>query len=169
MKITYHITREDYIDAQKLHRLKSPRALVRGFTLLAKVVAVAGLVIALVLAVASRNRKVWSDVAPLIGLWVVWALFLWVWVPFNSRRCYAKDRRLQDEFTAEISEEGVYMESPTFNANLRWGLFLRFLESDRVFLLYQTSRMFNLLPKSAFTPAEIDEFRQLLRRKLPDK
>ena len=76
---------------------------------------------------------------------------------------------MQDEFTAEISEEGVFMESPTFNANLKWGLFLRFLESDRVFLLYQSSRIFNLLPKSAFAPAEVKEFRQLLRHKLPDK
>jgi hypothetical protein len=72
-------------------------------------------------------------------------------------------------FTTEISEEGGHMESPTFDANLKWGLFLRFLESDRVFLLYQTNRMFNLLPKSAFASTDIEEFRQLVRRKLPDK
>ncbi|MGP0021707.1 MAG: YcxB family protein [Candidatus Sulfotelmatobacter sp.] len=56
-----------------------------------------------------------------------------------------------------------------FDANLKWSLYLRFLESDRVFLLYQTNRMFNLLPKAAFGPGEIEEFRQLARRRLPDK
>jgi hypothetical protein len=61
------------------------------------------------------------------------------------------------------------MGSATFDANLKWGLFLRFLESDRVFLLHQTARSFNMLPKAAFAPAEMEEFRQLLRRKLPDK
>jgi hypothetical protein len=35
--------------------------------------------------------------------------------------------------------------------------------------LYQTNRMFNLLPKSAFASTDIEEFRQLVRRKLPDK
>jgi len=169
MKITYHITREDYIDAQKLHRSKSPSGAIRAIRLGAQVLAVAIFLILLAWVVISRDRGLWPSLAPLFILGVLWALLLWVWVPFNWRRCYAKDRRLHDEFTAEISEEGVYMESPTFNANLKWGLFLRFLESDRVFLLYQTSRMFNLLPKLAFAPTEIDEFRQLLRCKLPDK
>lgn len=108
MKISYQITREDFIEAQKLHRSKSPRAFVRAIV-------------------------------------------------------------LQHQFTADISEDGVHLESPDFDANLKWGLYLRFLESDRVFLLYQTNRMFNLFPKAAFAKGEVDEFRQLARRKLPDK
>jgi hypothetical protein len=39
MKISYHITREDYIDAQKLHRSKSPLAFVRAIVLAGKVLA----------------------------------------------------------------------------------------------------------------------------------
>ena len=169
MKISYHITREDFIDAQKLHRAKSPRGIVRGLVLVAKVCVVAALMLLIVLAAVTRDRNLWLTYAPLVGLLVMWTLLYWVWAPFNWRRTYAKDRRLQDEFTTDISEDGVYMESSTFDANLKWGLFLRFLESDRVFLLYQTNRMFNLLPKSAFAPGEIEEFRQLARRKLPDK
>jgi hypothetical protein len=169
MKITYHITREDFIDAQKLHRSKSPRRIVRGLVLVAKVCVVAVLILLIVLAAVIRDRNIWLTYAPLVGLLVVWVLLYWVWAPFNWRRTYTKDRRLQDAFTVDISEEGVQMGSATFDANLKWGLFLRFLESDRVFLLYQTNRMFNLLPKSAFAPAEVEEFRQLLRRKLPDK
>lgn len=169
MKITYHITRDDFVDAQKLHRSKSPRAFVRGLVVAAKVFVLAGLAVMIVLAAVTRDRNIRANFAPLIGLWILWVLLYWVWAPFNWRRTYAKDRRLQDEFTTDISEEGVFMKSPTFDANLKWGLFLRILESDRVFLLYQTDRLFNMFPKSAFAPAEIEEFRQLVRRKLPGK
>jgi hypothetical protein len=57
MKITYHITREEYIDAQKLHRAKGPSTLVRAIRLGAKVVAVVALVIMLGLAAVIRDRK----------------------------------------------------------------------------------------------------------------
>ncbi len=60
MKISYQITREDFIEAQKLHRSKSPRAFVRAIV-------------------------------------------------------------LQHQFTADISEDGVNLESPDFDANLKWG------------------------------------------------
>ncbi len=169
MKVTYHITREDYIDAQKLHRSKSPRAFVRAIVLAGKVLTGTGFLMLLVLAAVDRDPKVWSNLAPLTILLVVWALVMLVWVPFNWRRCYAKDLRLQHEITADISEEGIHLESSVFDSNLKWGLYFRFLESDRIFLLYQTNRVFNLFPKAAFAPGEIEEFHQLARRKLPDK
>jgi hypothetical protein len=169
MKITYHITREDFIDAQKLHRSKSPSAFVRAIVLIGKILVGASVLVLIVLAAVDRDRKLWSNLAPLIILLALWLLALLVWVPFNWRRCYARDRRLQHEFTANISEDGVHLQSSDFDANLKWSLYLRFLESDRVFLLYQTNRMFNLLPKAAFGPGEIDEFRELARRNLPDK
>lgn len=169
MKISYHITREDYIDAQKLHRSKSPRAFVRAIVLAGKVLAGLGFLTLVVLAAVVRDPKVWSNLLPLAVLLVAWALVMLVLVPFNWRRSYAKDRRLQHEFAANISEDGIHLQSEDFDANLKRALYLRFLESDRIFLLYQTNRMFNLFPKSAFAPGEIDEFRQLLQRKLPDK
>jgi hypothetical protein len=167
MKITYHITREDFIDAQKLHRFKGPRAAVRAIG--AKVVAVSIFLYVLAWAGISGYRGLWPSLAVLFVSGVVWALLFRVWLPFTWRRTYAKDQRLQNATAADISEDGIRMENPTFDPNLKWGLFRRFLESDRVFLLYQTDRLFNMFPKAAFAPGEIEEFRQLLRRKLPDK
>jgi len=169
MKISYRITLEDFIDAQKLHRSKSPKAFVRAVVLIGKMLVGVSVLVLIVLAAVARDRKLWSDLAPLIILLALWSLALLVWVPFNWRRCYAKDRRLQQEFTADLSEDGVHLQSLDFDANLKWSLYLRLLESDRVFLLYQTNRMFNLLPKAAFGQGEIEEFRQLARRKLSEK
>jgi hypothetical protein len=169
MNISYRISREAFIDAQKLHRSKGSSAFVRAIRLGAKLLVGAAFLTMFLLAAVTRDRGIWSNMAPLIVLLVVWSLAMWVWIPLNWRRSYAKDRRLQHEFTANISEDGIHLQSSDFDANLKWALYLRFLESDRVFLLYQTNRMFNLFPKSAFAAGEIDEFRQLLQRKLPDK
>jgi hypothetical protein len=169
MKIFYHITREDYVSAQKLHRSKSPSPFVRAIALVGKVLAAMGFLVLLVLAAVDRDRKVWSNLGPLIILLFVWAFVMLVWVPFNWRRSYAKDRRLQQEFTADISVDGIHLQSPVFDAQAKWELYVRLLESDQLFLLYQTSRMFNLFPKAAFAPGGLEEFRQLARRKLPNK
>jgi hypothetical protein len=169
MNISYRITREDFVDAQKLHRSKGPSAAVRAIRLGAKVLVGSAFLILIILAAVTRDRGLWSNTAPLIVLLVVWSLAMWVWVPLNWRRAYAKDRRLQHEFKASISEDGIQLQSVDFDATLKWAAYLRLLESDRIFLLYQTNRMFNLFPKTAFAPGEIDEFRQLVRRKLPEK
>jgi hypothetical protein len=66
MKITYHITREDFIDAQKLHRSKSPSALGRAIVLMGKILAGAGVLMLVVLAAVDRDRKLWANLAPLI-------------------------------------------------------------------------------------------------------
>jgi 4-amino-4-deoxy-L-arabinose transferase-like glycosyltransferase len=169
MNISYRITREDFIDAQKLHRSKGPTAFVRAIRLGAKVLVGSAFLILIISAAVTRDRGLWSNMARVIVLLVVWSLAMWVWVPLSWRRSYAKDRRLEHEFAASNSEDGIHLQSPDFGANLKWALYLRFLESDRIFLLYQTNRMFNLFPKAAFAPGEIDEFRQLVRRKLPEK
>src|SRR5580700_2098820 len=98
MKITYRITREDFIDAQKLHRSKSPGALGRAIVVIGKILAGASVLLLIALAAVSRDRRLWANLAPLVILLALWLLAMLVWVPFNWRRCYAKDRRLQDEF-----------------------------------------------------------------------
>jgi hypothetical protein len=108
MKISYNITLEDFIDAQKLHRSKAPSALVRAIRLGAKVLVASAFLILIILAAVTRDRGLWSNMAPLIVLLVVWSLAMWVWVPYSWRRSYAKDQRLRHEFTADISEDGIH-------------------------------------------------------------
>jgi hypothetical protein len=55
---------------------------------------------------------------------------------------------------------------PTAEAQLKWGNFIRFLESDDIFMLFHSDLIFNILPKRAFAADEIDQFRELLRRKI---
>lgn len=82
------------------------------------------------------------------------------------RRSYRKDRRFQHDFTTDISEDGIHIAMPTAEAQLKLENFVRFLESDEIFMLFHSDLIFNILPKRAFAAAEIDLFRELLRRKI---
>jgi hypothetical protein len=68
MKITYHITRDDFIDAQKLHRSKSPGALGRAIVVIGKILAGASVLLLIALAAVNRDRRLWANLAPLVIL-----------------------------------------------------------------------------------------------------
>jgi len=50
---------------------------------------------------------------------------------------------------------------------MKWDNFVRFLESDDIFVLFHSDLIFNILPKRAFTTDEVDRFRELILRKIP--
>ena len=82
---------------------------------------------------------------------------------------FEKDRRFQQEITAEISEDGIHFVTPNSDARTNWGLFVRYLESDKIFVLYQSNQIMNLLPKRSFGSGEVEQFHQLLQQKVSSK
>ena len=160
MKISYRITPETYVEAQKLHAAKGAPISQRilkfvfppFFLLIGAITAVWG----------SFGPNSWGMLV--FGVFcaiVFWILPVWQW-----KRMYAKDRRYQEDYTADISEDGIRFEGATSDGNVKWARYTRFLESDKLFLLYQSPQLFNMFPKSAFGPGEADQFRELLKRKL---
>lgn len=63
-------------------------------------------------------------------------------------------------------EEGLYLQDAATVARNLWTQFLGYLEADRIFLLYYTSRTYRIIPKRALGGQEA-AFRGLLKRKLP--
>lgn len=169
MKISYHITRGDFVEAQKLHCDKSPGAWIRVSRLVGRWLALMVLVTLLGWALVSRDRLLWLNLRPLFIFAVLWAIVFWLWRPFSWRRTYARDHRFEHQITADISEDGIHFDSAMANSNVKWALFLRLLESDQIFLLYQSRRLFNMFPKRAFAPGEADQFRELVTKHVPSK
>ena len=81
MKISYHITREDFIDAQKLHRSKSPSPLGRAFVLIGKILLGTSVLLLIALAAVDRDRRLWASLAPLIIVLVLWLRGCWCGYP----------------------------------------------------------------------------------------
>ena len=88
--------------------------------------------------------------------------FLW-------RLQYKKIDSLKRESTVEINDEGITASTEAARSEIKWISYTRWYESKTLFLLYQQPRLFNIYPKRAFGPGEVDEFRELLRRKIPVK
>ena len=83
----------------------------------------------------------------------------------------SKDFRKNPNFSREthllIDEEGVHSRNEIGQGHKKWIAYSRYRETANLFLLYLGARSFEAIPKRAFANSELDEFRQLLRRKLP--
>lgn len=80
------------------------------------------------------------------------------------RRSYEEDPRFKHEFTAEISDEGIEIVTAFSESKMKWLSFVRFLESDEIFMLFLAQWLFLIFPKSAFAAGEADQFRTLLQQ-----
>ena len=168
MKISYRVEKEDYVAAQKLHRSKGQTKMSRALAILGAAFYLCIFLICLIDMTA--DPTFWPRaVRPLLLIGVIWATYHWILAPVIWRRNYAKDRRFQEQFTAEISDDVIKTQSATFDSTVKWEYFLRVVESHKLFLLYVSPRLFHMIPKRGFAPGEADQFRELLKGKLPPK
>jgi hypothetical protein len=79
------------------------------------------------------------------------------------RRLYREDHRFKYDFTAEISEEGIHVTTPFSDAHLKWVAFVRFLESDDIFMVFVAQWNFIIFPKRAFAPGDAEKFRSAVQ------
>ena len=113
--------------------------------------------------VTDANREM-AAVASLIAIYFLYCGFA---IRRYFRRSYQNDRRFQHDFTTDMSEDGILITMPTAESRMKWDNFVRFLESDDIFVLFHSDLIFNILPKRAFTTDEVDRFRELILRKIP--
>ncbi len=79
-------------------------------------------------------------------------------------RTWESQPSIRKPITIEITKEGITLYSPYFKSNLKWKIYIRFIETKNLFMIYQSNRFFNLFPKRAFSSDEqVNEFRDLLR------
>ena len=53
-----------------------------------------------------------------------------------------------------FDESGVAFETTLSETRLRWTAFQKFLETDSLFILYESDRVFHMVPKRGFQSAE---------------
>jgi hypothetical protein len=159
MDIQYKCNLNDYIEAQKVALRRSVSyyiMLVAGglCLLMGAVVAVAG---------------PFSTALPLLLLAVFWLGYPFVYIPFKLRRDFRKHPNFARECQVHVDDDGLRSQSDVSSGETKWAAFVKFRETPNLFMLYLGGRMFKVIPKRAFSTSEVDEFRELLRRKLPTK
>ena len=88
-----------------------------------------------------------------IPLMFLFALEEWFDI-IGELRCWfyyrANQNAYSERYDLTIDESGIYVKSPTVEARRSWQGYIGFMESERVFLLFQGKRLFAVYPKRAF-------------------
>jgi hypothetical protein len=161
MKIAYRITEEDFMHAHDLFiaNEKWTRRMSRRI-----MPWTGGLMLLLSILILSLAKD--PFVAVPFGLMGAYFLYCGFALRRFFRKLYRKDQRYHHEITADISEEGVHVVTPSADTQLKWSAIVRFLESDKIFMFFYAEWNFSVVPKRAFAPDEIDPYRDLLHRKI---
>jgi hypothetical protein len=164
MKIVYRITEQDYMEAHDLLAANEPwyrRSSRRLLPWLGGLLLVTQLVY---LVTGTDRNPTLLAFGFSVGAYLLYCGFA---LRRYFRLSYRKDKRFQQDLTADVSEDGIHVATLTADSQMKWGGFIRFLEFDKIFMLFHAQWIFNIFPKRAFTPTEADEFRELLCRNIP--
>jgi hypothetical protein len=97
-------------------------------------------------------------------LWFFFLVSVWKILPSGI---YKKSQTFRDNFTMNLEEKEVILETRKGVNAWQWPQFSAFLESPNFFHLYFNSRSFFLVPKDAFRDlTELQEARRLIRSKI---
>lgn len=101
--------------------------------------------------------------AMLVGLLIMMVLHLFVaiaWIPWTSRRVFAELRALHGEIRAEWDAIGIRFAAPAGETRLGWADYSRWREDAHNILLSQSDALFQVVPKAAWSAADIAGMRR---------
>ncbi|GEM_PF-1009575 len=97
----------------------------------------------------------------LVGFVGYFALFL----KFKCKKIYRQQRNLQLPYEFSWDSSGIEMKNEMGKGRIEWSDFVKFKESKKVILLYQSDALFNIVPKTAFeNEQQLSEFSSHLQK-----
>jgi len=164
MKMVYRITEEDFMEARDLF-IANERPWYQRLSrrLLPWIGAIVLLMQVYYLVLNPHRNFGLRVVLSAVGFYFVYCGFA---LRQYFRRPYQKDQRFKHDFSAEISDQGIHVVTPFSDTQMKWSGFVRFLESENIFLVFIAQWNFLVLPKRAFTPGEAEKFRVTLQRNI---
>jgi hypothetical protein len=158
--ISGHISVNDYLQAQRLHR--------KSWEKWSKIVAVVIVVFSVaIIVVGYRNFGVLLLCVGM-GLLISEYTFASIYLPRFVKKNHAQRKDLANRFTYSWDTEYVEAKSDTGSAKRPWSHYTKLKEDEHVFLLYHADNMFEMLPKSWFPSLEkIHEFRTQALSSIP--
>ena len=164
MKVEYRMSLEDYIEINQAH-LKHQKWLY----LLLWIFSIFLVLTALLYLILSFFQQDFSFIQAIF--FIILGIFIHPDLNFGRRRMlvstWKSHRGMQEPMTLEALEDGIVIESTLFKSHLKWGMYIKWLETKNLFILYQSAQSFNVVPKRAFIQDEdINEFRALLQENI---
>src|SRR5215813_3230913 len=158
MTIHYELTKDDFRRALLLHRRKNKRfsltvILLVLFTILGVVLPI--------LAMRDEDHDLFLTVLPIVIAIVFWMSFF-VAPRTSAKKQFGSSPSSQGRIDMEVSESGIHFRSANAESTAKWQTFVRCLEDKWVLMLMSSAVMFVVIPKRAFTPEQLNEFRSYI-------
>lgn len=160
MEVTYELTKADLVDAVKVHRNRS--AFSKWFPRTIATIAFVAAGVGLLQMASSRTSQTFSNFAPLFVLAALWAGIIWVSPWLFAKRMLGPS--LKGPRTIQVDARGIQLRWSGGKSDFAWNNFIRYLEGNNHFLLYTSPALFTVVPKRAFMPEQLAEFRTILGR-----
>jgi len=99
--------------------------------------------------------------------WVTTPLVGYLIVPGRARRLFEQTKSASALFTVTWDEDAISFESAEWKQRSKWTEFLKWRESEALFLLYINVQNFRIIPKRSFADAaQIEQFATVVRDKV---
>lgn len=152
-------------DWTKAYKTYSGRGRRRFLNLLYAAVGTLMLLFGFVVATTAKNHL--SDGLPLFLLGIFWFYMAHgMWLNLG-RRMFKGRPELQQQFAVSVDDNRVVFVGPISCSEWSWPAFVGFVEGKSNFLLLLSPFAFVVFPKRIFSSQQVEQFRELLRQKLP--
>jgi hypothetical protein len=159
MQIEYEISEQDFVEAQKLALRKGAS---RSTRLIFKFIPFWGAFICIGVLWPRFQQGFTFDASAAIA--IVFGSLLAIGIPLQIKRArkkmYWQTPSLHGTRSLTMDTNGLVFAGPEFSSQLQWKIFVKFVEDDKSFLLYQNQHIFQVIPKSALSPQQISELRE---------
>lgn len=92
------------------------------------------------------------------------ALITLVLTPIAARRTFRQQRSLQGELSYGWTASALTIGTEYGSFDMPWSHFLRWIEDDRTILLFESDRLYRVIPKRVLDPDQHHSLRQHLAR-----
>ena len=160
MEIKYQCGLPDYLEAQYAHYRRSP-VYYATFACI--------FVFGVALGIYQLATEGYPEGVLPIAVVVFWVLLRFVYRPLCFRREFRKSPNFIHAQTLRADETGLLYTSDLGKSDVRWNAFTKFRETPNLFMLYFGGRLFQVVPKRAFSGTTLEEFRALLEHNVAGK
>jgi YcxB-like protein len=104
-----------------------------------------------------------------LGFAALWFTYMLAGPRFSAGRQFKASPSAQSPVEIEISNEGLFFHSAYAESKVSWSAYVAWGENKSTFVILPQPRIYFPIPKRAFTPEQIGEFREVLRRNVRKK
>lgn len=105
-----------------------------------------------------------KDLLQSVPLWfAILILFIAIRSFFSVRFAFNSNKNIQESITYIFTDNKIRMVGQTFDEDVPWSSIYKIKENKDWFLMYQSAKVMNMVPKKFFTKDQVSELRNMIK------